>query len=345
MKTRKMLFWVFLILLVAPFSVSASYQDVSGAKDHPLISRYQGSYITHFNDTEYDEYPIVLGKILNRERKFEKEKTIEGKIIRITYLAPEETSSLQLHRNLENALKNGGFKFLFSCKGDACGKGDLFSSKLYKEKMPKEMTQRHKQYWNVMFLSEFAYLVAQKTQGGKDIYVAVGMGIRKKGYGSAVAKNGKYTFFKKDRLCYAVDVVETATMKQDMVTVNVDYLQNALEIKGKVPLYGIYFDTGKADIKPESDNELQVIADYLKAHPGIYLYVTGHTDDTGQLGYNMKLSEQRAQAVVEALTNDYAIKATRLTAMGVGPVSPVSTNETEKGRSLNRRVELVKKLK
>jgi OOP family OmpA-OmpF porin len=79
----------------------------------------------------------------------------------------------------------------------------------------------------------------------------------------------------------------------------------------------------------------------LKANSSLKVYVIGHTDMTGELEYNMELSGKRAEAVVYALVDKYGIAADRLVAKGVGPLSPVSTNKTEEGRKLNRRVELV----
>jgi outer membrane protein OmpA-like peptidoglycan-associated protein len=79
----------------------------------------------------------------------------------------------------------------------------------------------------------------------------------------------------------------------------------------------------------------------LNANSSLKIYVVGHTDMTGQLDYNMELSLRRAESVVEALVNTHGIAADRLKAQGAGPLCPVSTNNTEEGRKLNRRVELV----
>ena len=69
--------------------------------------------------------------------------------------------------------------------------------------------------------------------------------------------------------------------------------------------------------------------------------VVGHTDSVGQIEANMKLSQARAEAVVQALTKSHGVAATRLKAHGAGPIAPVVTNRTEEGRAKNRRVELV----
>ena len=71
------------------------------------------------------------------------------------------------------------------------------------------------------------------------------------------------------------------------------------------------------------------------------MFIVGHTDSNGALDYNLKLSQQRAQAVVDALVKGYGIAPARLSAHGVGPLSPAKTNRSEQGKSQNRRVEMV----
>ena len=139
---------------------------------------------------------------------------------------------------------------------------------------------------------------------------------------------------------YRLTIVEKAIMKQEVVA-DPKALAGDIREKGKVAVYGIYFDTASAVIKPESEPTLKAIADMLKAESGLKLFVVGHTDWVGQLDYNMDLSGKRAQSVVEALVSKHGIAAGRLVAKGVGPLAPVSTNTTEEGRKLNRRVELV----
>jgi outer membrane protein OmpA-like peptidoglycan-associated protein len=130
-------------------------------------------------------------------------------------------------------------------------------------------------------------------------------------------------------------------MEIGLVTVNADALAKDIARTGHVAIYGIYFDTGKADLKPESEPVLKEIAKLLQHNPELKLYVVGHTDNVGDLTYNMKLSQARANAVVEELVSKYGVDAKRLKAHGVGPLSPVVSNNTEEGRAKNRRVELV----
>ena len=139
---------------------------------------------------------------------------------------------------------------------------------------------------------------------------------------------------------YMVTIVEKQAMQQDVV--GAETWRNDLGATGHAAVYGIYFDTDKADLKPESDAALQEIAKLLGQDAALKVMVVGHTDGTGDLARNMQLSEARARAVVAALTAKHGIAAERLSAHGVGPLSPVASNGTDEGRAKNRRVELVK---
>ena len=140
--------------------------------------------------------------------------------------------------------------------------------------------------------------------------------------------------------CYTLTIIEKKAMVQDVLA---DAKQMAQDIKntGKVALYGIYFDTDKAIVKPESEPTLKEIAKFLKENTSIKIYVVGHTDSTGDFNHNQKLSEARAQSVVKELTGKYGIAANRLKGHGVGPLAPVASNSTNEGKAKNRRVELV----
>jgi len=134
-------------------------------------------------------------------------------------------------------------------------------------------------------------------------------------------------------------VVEKQAMQQD-VTLDAAMAQG-LDNVGSVAVYGIYFDTGKSEIKPESEPALTEIAKLLTQNAALKVLIVGHTDMVAGLASNMKLSQARAQAVVSELTTKHGIAAARMTPMGVGPCAPVASNKTEDGRAKNRRVELV----
>jgi outer membrane protein OmpA-like peptidoglycan-associated protein len=111
--------------------------------------------------------------------------------------------------------------------------------------------------------------------------------------------------------------------------------------KGHVALYGIYFDTDKATLKPESKPTLEEIAKLLRGQGKLGVYIVGHTDSQGSHDHNMDLSRRRAEAVAAELVRSYGIAKERLRTAGLGFLAPVGSNATEDGRALNRRVELV----
>lgn len=119
----------------------------------------------------------------------------------------------------------------------------------------------------------------------------------------------------------------------------------AAQLAGKscrVELHGIYFNTGSAVLLEESEPMLKRVAALIKASSDTTLTIEGHTDNIGSAQYNQTLSEQRAEAVRQALVARYAVPPTRLSAKGYGLTRPVETNGTFEGRAHNRRVELAR---
>jgi outer membrane protein OmpA-like peptidoglycan-associated protein len=136
-------------------------------------------------------------------------------------------------------------------------------------------------------------------------------------------------------------IVEKKAMEQYIVA-DAAAFGNDIRATGHVAVYGINFDTGKSTIKPESAQAIGEIAKLLTADPSLKVFVVGHTDNVGGVDSNIKLSQDRAEAVLQALVRDHGIAAARLRASGCGPFAPVASNDTEEGRAKNRRVELVK---
>ena len=136
-------------------------------------------------------------------------------------------------------------------------------------------------------------------------------------------------------------IVEKKAMEQYVVA-DAAALGNDIRTSGHAAVYGILFDTGKSAIKPESAQAIGEIAKLLKADPTLKIHVVGHTDNVGDVDSNIKLSKDRGEAVLQALTRDHGIAAARLKSYGCGQFAPVASNDTEEGRAKNRRVELVK---
>lgn len=139
----------------------------------------------------------------------------------------------------------------------------------------------------------------------------------------------------------AEDLIEGETAK---VTIKLEpetkeNLEKQLEEKGKIELYGIYFDTDKTTLKPESETTLQQVLALINSNPDQKLEIGGHTDSQGDEAYNLQLSDKRAQAVLQWL-KDHNTNTANLSSKGYGETEPVADNNSETGRALNRRVEI-----
>jgi len=184
------------------------------------------------------------------------------------------------------------------------------------------------------------YQNAAARVGGKVVYED------RTGTTIQIAKDGQETWVELDAghtgQEYWLRIVERQGMKQDVVA-SAETFKNGLTESGHVEVPGIYFDTAKADVKPESEPALQEVAKLLQLDPTLKVWVVGHTDSTGSEESNVTLSGARAAAVAKMLTTKMGVDPKRLSPHGAGPYAPVSQNDTEEGRAKNRRVELVKK--
>ena len=309
-----------LALLISP---NAFAEDVAGSSDHPMVSRYDGSSITDYDYREFDEYEILLGKVIhdpedssNKIAKFSED--LEGKVTKISYYLPEDRSTLEVFRNYENALKSAGFEILFTCSGEECG-GRKFNHKVVEYKAGFGDNY-----------SEQRFLAAKLARDEGDVYVSL-YTVKNTG-GGGPDRNHLYT---------QVDVIEVAPMQEAMVTVDANAMAEEIFETGSISIYGILFDFDKADIKPESAATIKEIATLLNNNPDLKLFIVGHTDNKGSLDYNTNLSQTRAEAVVAVLVSDHGIESGRVTPKGLAFLAPVASNSSEGGRAKNRRVELV----
>jgi len=306
--------WSLLFCVLPLFAIAAIGQDadVPGSQDHPLISRYPGSVITGYHVATYDEFNLPLSK--NNDSTFAQSQHLEGKVTRITYDAPSGRTVLEIYRNYESALTKAGFQILFSCvNDDGCGSA---GAPLYAPSGADD--------WS--WTAGQRYLSAKARKSTGDVYVSLHIG-----QWSNLSRGPSLVLY----------VIELQPMEGDLVKVDAASLASDITSQGHSSVYGIYFDTGKAEVKPESNDTLTQIAKLLQNQPTLKLLVVGHTDNVGTLAGNMDLSKRRADAVVKALTTSFGVSPTRLNAQGAGPLAPVASNRTEDGRAKNRRVELV----
>jgi outer membrane protein OmpA-like peptidoglycan-associated protein len=317
-----------LLALVTFFVGAAQAQtlpDAPGAQDHPAITRYAGSWLVAQDSRAFDQVALPAGNAA---------ETVEGRVTRLFYVGPAGKSVLEVQRNYEQALEAAGGTRRDACADDACGRRNFkpLRDLMADPKLPKAQLEGWSpitllQQWQEAGTERYWY--GTVTTPGGTLHVAV-----------LTAKPGTIALSSK-YAATVIEIVEPKAMEGGKVAVDAGALKKGLEAEGKVALYGLTFDTGKATIKPESAEQLAQMAQVLKANAQLKVYIVGHTDNQGALESNLSLSKARAQAVVDALAGTHGIDARRLSAAGVANWAPVASNAAEAGRARNRRVEMV----
>jgi outer membrane protein OmpA-like peptidoglycan-associated protein len=305
---------------------------VKGAKDHPLLSRFEDARMVGYDRKEFEATWLPAGKRSRSEggkAMFEKTLALEGRYTRIAYNFPQERSSLEVMRNYEAALDKAGLKTVFACEKKDCGRnfGDYWMS----QRLGSNFIKGGSEYWEPFNYGrdKGRYLLAEGARpDGAPVHVAVYV------VAPTAGKNGGVY----------LELVEGKDMDKGKVSASLTAgdMAKSIASEGKVAVYGVLFDTDKADVKPESKDALAQMARLLQQDPRLKVYIVGHTDNQGTLARNLDLSQRRAEAVVKALAAEYKVDPKRLSAKGVASYAPVASNDAEAGREKNRRVELVK---
>lgn len=316
------------MLLAALYAYPAHTEDAAGSEDHPLITRYPASVISWYDQEEFLPYSIAVGPVTGY-RAIDDWIDVEGKLTRINYDLMGERSFYEVYANYAGALKKAGFEVL--------AEGHVMAGERSNDVGSNQFTEVHFRK-NVIPPGGSRLFQGSSTSGGRAFFA--GKLSRAEGDVYAVVSVFQH---RADWVVTFVDIIETRAMEDDMITVDADFMSKEIQSVGKVVLYGIHFEHDKATIMPESKPQLDEIAKFLKDEPEMKVWVVGHTDGTGSLDYNLKLSAERAASVVKALTGDYGIAGDRLDPHGVGPLVPVASNEGDAGRGKNRRVELVER--
>ncbi|MGH7563276.1 MAG: DUF4892 domain-containing protein [Gemmatimonadota bacterium] len=294
----------------------AHAQDVEGSRDHPLLSRIPGSVIRAYEHKEFDSFRLPLGPGTGTN-EFADERTIEGETTWIAYRVPKERSTLEIFRSYRTALSGSGFEILWECETQR-GCGNWFNGNYtfgLEPRLQSEAADEKRQ----------RYLAAHRNGPDGEQWVAL-----------LTYPNYDHKFN-----IARLRIVEAEAMAEGLVTVDAATIAREIDQSGHIALYGIHFATNSAAIQGASRGALAEIATFLRNNPDIDVYVVGHTDNTGGFEHNMQLSRERAQAVVRSLTSDHETESHRLQPVGVGPVAPVTPNDTEDRRANNRRVEIV----
>jgi flagellar motor protein MotB len=299
-------------LVAAVFALLLRSSALAGGIDEKaLLAPYPRSSLISEKLTEFDDYELVIGGIDSAKGACEKKQKLEGRVARFYYENPKERSHAEIFANYRDAVTKAGFRTIFTCKEQECyvdGKpsnNNAFCGDASIGTLPSTGTR---------------YLAAKLPRKDGDIYVAVHV----------------YEHFTD------LHYVTVKPMETGLVKVDAKALMAGIQTDGHVAVYGIDFDTGKADLKPESAPVIAEIVKLLENDATLRLHVVGHADAVGALDANIALSKRRAESVVKELTTRRGIAAARLRPDGMGPLVPLATNDTVEGRAKNRRVDLVK---
>jgi outer membrane protein OmpA-like peptidoglycan-associated protein len=331
-------------------------RDVVGAKDSPVLKRFEGSLIVSYEREAFGQLKIPLSPLErtdkvdrrnNTQHLPKREKEVEGTRTRLVYLLPAERSPLEVLRNYEEEVKAAGGAILFTCKDTECGGDSKRASEggggatsllmyfVHADQL-KDAYASPGKCALTQWIEGQRFSAARIPQANGDAHVTV------HAYKLVEWGGGSTCRALIGRTIAVIHVVEPKAREQKMVLVKADEMARTIASTGRVALYGIFFDFDKAEVKPESEPTLAEIAAMLKASPKLSVLIVGHTDSQGTFDYNIDLSRRRADAVVKTLVARHGIEARRLRGAGVGMQAPTASNDEEEGRAKNRRVEIVK---
>lgn len=321
---------VLVLVVVWTFLGTASMaQDVSGSQDHPIMTRYPQSNIVWYDVQNFSPYRIAVGPVAGYNQ-IDAWNDTKGRLTRIYYELYGERSHGEVYENYKKALIEAGFSLIADGYfKDSSRKLDIGSRKwlgtFFKE--------------NPLPTGKGVELLNGSSTSGGSAFLA---GMVERAAGTAFIAI-TITQQRADRVTYLLDIIEIDEVETDLVSVDAEGIGKDIDELGRVVLVGLEFAHNDAKLLPDSRPTLDEIATFLKANGDLRFYVVGHTDGTGDISYNLRLSEQRASAVAQVLSEEYGVAAERLETYGVGPLNPIFTNKVDRGRDRNRRVELVER--
>lgn len=300
---------------------AVAQEDIDGSGDHPQIPRVAGSYIVYQDLVDFDRQAIPTGPYEDGE--LTSSEALEGQVTKLSYAFRDpDTSTLRVKRNYLQALEERGFEILYAASEEELSAGDgrlfLVHGTTLFERGARDcchLSNRDRQV---------RYIAARSADGSVLAGIAIYNARR---VGTSVAKG-----------IVTADEMDTA---MEHIPLTADEMEAGLIQDGRVAVQDILFEFDSDRILPESAEALSTIASLMQAQDTMRLMVVGHTDNVGSVDYNLTLSMERAQAVVEWLRNEHGIAGDRLQSAGAGMMAPITTNRTESGRAQNRRVELV----
>ncbi|MEO8804146.1 MAG: OmpA family protein [Rudaea sp.] len=333
------------------FATSEDGKDCEGCSDSGLFARYPGAILFGADQKEFEEAIVAVGPASKNDagdKIAPQTLTLTGKRTRAFYLAPAQRSGLEVFANYRAALEKAGMNVVWSCSNDdQCGPEFLDAAT---RAMHLNLTGTVEAQNGLALGEAPRFLLAKQARPQGSLHVAVFVAdipanqragiyviqIEEKPMDNVMAATQANAAVSENKQAAGTSVPMTDALVQAAA------LGSNLASTGQVNVYGIHFDFDKAEIKPESKPQLDEIAKLLVTNPTLKLRVTGHTDNIGSVDHNQTLSQRRADAIVAVLAANYGIVSERLTAVGLGSSLPVAGNDSDVGRALNRRVELVK---
>lgn len=226
------------LLLSTCLTLPAQAQDVAGATDHPMLTRYPKSVIKWYDVQTFMPYEIAVGKV-GGYRKIDDWMKTKGKVTRIYYELPGERTHADVYANYKKALIDTGFKLLadgfhpHTSVSPEIGTRNWLN--IYYAANTVPASAGIELLHGTATSGGSAFLAAKKEQAGGLTYVAIGL-----------------TQQRADRVTFLIDVIEVGEVETGLVTIDAEAMGKDIDQYGKVALYGLYFDHDKASLKPES---------------------------------------------------------------------------------------------
>lgn len=304
--------------LAALFALAVSSQPLAAQEEFtPEFGVLEGAELTHFLTRNFDAYSLPTGKFTRDAQPVE---TVEGAVREFVYRLEGEISTLEALRNYERGFADAGYEELFECAGDECGGFD-FRFGVYLVAPPAMRFD----------LADFRYLGVRNEESGR-VASVIASRLDGKLFVQVIAVQSEAT----------PDIISNPTPAPGAKPgkAGLFALARRMTEVGHSPIEGVDFEAGSARLTKAALPAVDEVAALVKERPDLRFLVVGHTDDQGDLEVNLKLSLARAQAVRDRLIAG-GVGAEQLEAHGVGFLSPRAANQSEEGRALNRRVELV----
>ena len=316
---------VALAVALAAVAIAAPAQDMPLPMDPGAP---EGAVPTAHSDRPFDRYALPIGPYAADTANF---RTVEGRVIWSSFrLEAPGASTAEVMAGYRERLSGLGFQPIFDCATTGCGGFDFrFAVQL----LPAPAM--------LIDTADFAQFSASRTaepglDGSATTYISV---LVSQLLGAIYVQTVAVEPGAPGMTIAAAPEPGTSTqpviLAQDEKT-----LFDQLTQFGHVPVQGLAFDTGGAALSESSARALEILAQLLSHNPDMAVVIVGHSDNQGALDANIALSKRRAEAVRAALI-ERGVASARLEAHGAGYLAPVTTNATEAGRNLNRRVELV----